>query len=128
MSLRSDLARARGLGAAHDGVQHWWRQRISALALVPLALWFAFSVAHEPLADYAGFVAWLEHPAVAIALILFVALVFYHSALGLQVVIEDYVASTAWRLGLMLAQKGLHAVLAVAAIFAVLRVALAGVA
>jgi succinate dehydrogenase subunit D (EC 1.3.5.1) len=91
MSLRSDLGRARGLGAAHDGVQHWWRQRVSAVALVPLALWFAFSVARYPLRDYAAFSAWLHNPYVAIALILFVALVFYHSALGLQVVIEDYV-------------------------------------
>ena len=91
MSRRSPLARVRGLGSAKEGVSHWWAQRITALALVPLALWFVTSVAMMTGADYGSVRAWAASPVVAGLLILLIVATFYHMALGLQVVIEDYV-------------------------------------
>lgn len=123
MSLRSPLGQARGLGSAKEGVQHWWMQRMTALALIPLSLWFVFSIARYHLADYATMVAWLHNPYVAIALVLYFAAMFYHSMMGVQVVIEDYVGSEPVKLVLLLLAKAAHAVLGVAAIFAVLKVA-----
>lgn len=123
MSLRSPLGQARGLGSAKEGVQHWWMQRMTALALIPLSLWFVFSIARYHLADYATMVAWLHNPYAAIALVLYFAAMFYHSMLGVQVVIEDYVGREAVKLVLLLLVKAAHAVLGVAAIFAVLKIA-----
>lgn len=123
MSLRSPLSQARGLGSAKEGVQHWWMQRLTALALIPLTLWFVFSVARYHLADYAGFVAWLHNPYVAIALVLYFAAMFYHSMLGIQVVVEDYVGGKATKLVLIVLVKAAHAVVGIAAIFAVLKIA-----
>ncbi len=123
MSLRSPLGQARGLGSAKEGVQHWWMQRMTALALIPLSLWFVFSIARYHLADYATMVAWLHNPYVTIALVLYFAAMFYHSMLGVQVVIEDYVGREPVKLVLQLLVKAAHAVLGVAAIFAVLKIA-----
>ena len=91
--MRSPLARAVGLGSAKSGVEHWWAERVSAVALVPLTLWFVASVIAHTGSDYAGFVTWLrEFPTTVLIILLLVAL-FHHTALGLQVVIEDYVHS-----------------------------------
>lgn len=90
---RSPLARAIGLGSAKSGVEHWWAERVSAVALVPLTLWFVASMIAHTRSDYAGFITWLrEFPTTVLMILLLVAL-FYHTALGLQVVIEDYVHS-----------------------------------
>jgi succinate dehydrogenase / fumarate reductase membrane anchor subunit len=124
MSLRSPLGAARGLGSAKHGVHHFWVQRLSAVALVPLALWFVFSIAMLRHADYAGMRHWVAAPSVAVVLVLFIATALYHSALGVQVVIEDYVTREGPKLFLLILQKFLHAAVAAAAIFAVLRVAL----
>ena len=91
MSRRSPLGRVRGLGSAKEGVSHWWAQRLTALALVPLALWFVASVAMMTGADHESVRAWAASPVVAGLLILLIVATFYHMALGLQVVIEDYV-------------------------------------
>lgn len=125
MTYRSPLARARGLGSAKDGVHHFWVQRVSALALIPLSLWFVFSVAQLAGADYYAVRHFVATPSVAITLVLFLASALYHSMLGVQVVIEDYVAAEGSKLVLMVLQKFAHAVVAGAAIFAVLKVALA---
>ena len=125
MSLRSPLGRARGLGSAKSGAHHFWVQRMSALALIPLALWFVYSLALLPGYDYQAARHWVGNPSVAVALVLFVASALYHSMLGVQVVIEDYVASEGWKLTLMVLMKFAHAVVAAASIFAVLKVALA---
>lgn len=124
MTLRTPLAAARGLGSAKEGVDHWWKQRLTAVALVPLALWFAFSVALLGGADYYTAVAWLGHPVNAVLMMLALAVGLWHGALGVQVVIEDYVA-TEWRklAMLLLTQFGAVA-LALAGIFAVLQIAL----
>jgi succinate dehydrogenase / fumarate reductase membrane anchor subunit len=88
--MRSPLARAMGLGSAKMGVEHWWAERVSAVALIPLTLWFVASIIAQTSSDYATFVAWLRMPFTSIMMILLLAALFYHAALGLQVVIEDY--------------------------------------
>jgi succinate dehydrogenase / fumarate reductase membrane anchor subunit len=91
--MRSPLSRALGLGSAKTGVEQWWRERVSALALVPLTVWFAASLIVHTGSDYATFVAWLRTPITSLLMVLLLVGTFYHAALGLQVVIEDYVHS-----------------------------------
>ena len=122
--LRSPLGRAIGLGSAKEGVEHWWRQRLTAIALVPLALWFAASVLAHLGSDHAQFVAWLRSPVPAILMILVVATSFYHAALGCQVVIEDYVHGEGAKLVSLILLRLVCLLFAVAGIFAVLRIAL----
>ena len=121
--LVGPLARARGLGSAKQGLQHWWAQRVSAVALVPLTLWFVWSVVHLAGADQARVHGWLSRPATAILMTLFIVTTFYHLALGVQVVIEDYVHREGVKLTTMLLVKGLIVLTAAAALFTVLRVA-----
>ena len=124
--LRSPLGRARGYGSAGEGVQHFWAQRVSAVALVPLSLWFVFSVAQLQALSFAGVKHWISAPSVAVMLVLFIATLFYHSMLGVQVVVEDYVAGEGRKLVTLLLLKFAHAVAAAAGIFAVLKIALGG--
>ena len=91
MSLQSDLARVRGLGSAKEGTSHWWAQRLTAVALVPLSFWFVWSAIELIGVDIVGFKDWLNEDFNLAFMILFVAGLFYHMQLGLQVVIEDYV-------------------------------------
>jgi succinate dehydrogenase / fumarate reductase, membrane anchor subunit len=91
--MRSPLARAMGLGSAKEGVGHWWAERASAVALIPLTLWFVASIIAHIQSDYATFIAWLRTPIGTILMILLQVALFYHTALGLQVVVEDYVHS-----------------------------------
>jgi len=93
MNLRTPLARATGLGSAKQGSHHWWHQRLTALALVPLSLWFMYALLSMANADYATVVQWIRLPYVTILLILFIISLFYHAQLGIQVVIEDYIGS-----------------------------------
>jgi succinate dehydrogenase / fumarate reductase membrane anchor subunit len=124
--MRSALGRAIGLGSAKEGVDHWWAQRVTAIALVPLTIWFVCSVIALAGADRAAFAAWVGHPLPAVLLILLLIATFYHGALGLQVVIEDYLANEALRLGLIVAMKFAAALLAALGIFAVLKLSFAG--
>jgi succinate dehydrogenase / fumarate reductase membrane anchor subunit len=124
MSLRTPLSEARGLGSAKEGVGHWWNQRLTAIALVPLTLWFGFSVALLGTADYYTVVDWIANPVNAVLLTLLLAVGFWHGALGIQVVIEDYVASEWKKITLLLLVQFAAAVLALAGIFAVLYIAL----
>lgn len=94
--LRSPLSRAKGLGSAREGTGHFWHQRLTSLLLVPLVPWLGFSLAAMPV-DHATLIGWIGQPLVTAALVLLIAAVFYHAQLGLQVVIEDYVASHAKR-------------------------------
>ena len=123
MSLRSPLSQARGLGSAKDGVGHWWAQRLTAVALVPLSLWFVFSIVRYHVADYPTMLAWLHNPYVAIALVLYFIALFYHSALGVQVIVEDYVGTEWLRIATLLLVKFAHFAVGAAAVFAVLKVA-----
>src|SRR5271166_6333919 len=90
-SLRSPLGRVVGLGSAKEGVEHWWMQRLTAVALIPLALWFVISLIAHLGGDLGSAVAWIGAPVPAILMILLLGATFYHAALGVQVVIEDYV-------------------------------------
>lgn len=123
MSLRSPLGQARGLGSAKDGTHHFWVQRVSAVALIPLSLWFVFSVAKLSGGDYEAVKYWVSYPSVAITLVLFLGATLYHSMLGVQVVIEDYVGNEAVKITALLLSKFFHFVVATASIFAVLKLA-----
>jgi succinate dehydrogenase / fumarate reductase membrane anchor subunit len=122
--MRSPLGRAIGLGSAKEGVEHWWRQRVTALALVPVTLWFVIAVIGLVGADHAVFVAWVRNPMAALLLILLLVATFYHAALGLQVVIEDYIHGEAMRLTTLLLMRLLCIIFALRGIFAVAKLAL----
>ena len=122
--MRSPLGRAIGLGSAKQGVEHWWRQRVTALALVPLTLWFVIAVIGLVGADHAAFVAWVRNPMVALFLVLLLVATFYHAALGLQVVIEDYVHGEPMRLAALLVMRLLCILFALRGVFAVAKLAL----
>lgn len=91
--MRTPIAKAKGLGSAKSGTAHWWRQRLTALGLLPLVVWFVVSMVSLTGADYETMLIWLRFPLVSVLLLIFIALLFYHFRLGLQVVIEDYIAS-----------------------------------
>lgn len=91
--FRSPLGRAMGLGSAKTGFEHWWAERVSAVALAPLAVWFAASLIAHSGSNYLAFTDWLGSPVTAVCMILLLIALFWHTALGLQVVIEDYVHS-----------------------------------
>lgn len=123
MKLRTPLNLVLGLGSAKDGTDHWWNQRMTAVALVPLTLWFVFSlVAHGDL-DYLGVVEWIAAPVNAIGLILLVVTLSYHSMLGVQVVIEDYVGAGWLRLSGLILANFAHVALGTAGVFAIMRIA-----
>jgi len=123
--MRSPLGRAIGLGSAKEGVGHWWRERVTAIALVPLSIWFVASMIAHIGSDYATVVAWLRTPLATISMILLLIASFYHSALGLQVVIEDYVHSGAKFAAVVMVRLGSFA-LAVAGVITTMRVAFGG--
>lgn len=122
---RSPLAEARGLGAARHGVQAWWWERVTAVALVPLTLWLTASLIASQGRDHAAVVAWLREPLPALLLVLLLLALFVHLALGLGVVIEDYVHSAAKMPVLIAARLGCVA-LCVAGILATLRIHFGG--
>lgn len=128
MSYRSPLGHARGLGSAKQGTHHFWIQRVTAVALIPLTLWFVFSLAQLPSADFDAVTWWVHAPSVAVALVLFIGCALYHSLLGVQVVIEDYVGSEGAKITALVLSKFVHVVAGVVGIFAVLKIALGALA
>lgn len=120
--LRSPLSKARGLGSAKEGTGHFWHQRLTSLMLVPLVLWLGFSLAAMPV-DHATLVEWIRQPLVTVALVLLIAVVFYHAQLGLQVVIEDYVASHAKRTFTLLLANLVCLVFGLVGVISVLKIA-----
>lgn len=97
-SMQTPLGRVRGLGSAKEGVDHWWLQRLTAVAQVPLVLWFIVSLVSMTGSSHDEVLAWLSHPVVTVLTVLLVVSLYYHAKLGLQVVIEDYVSSEGRRL------------------------------
>ena len=124
--LRTPLARARGLGSARAGVHHWWAQRITAIALIPLVVWFAISLVMMSGADYGAVRAWIGSPMVMVLLILTIAVGLHHGQLGLQVVIEDYVHGDGSKLALIVAVRFIAVLFGLAAIVAILRIGFGG--
>ena len=122
--MRSPLGRARGLGAAKAGAAHWWAQRLTSVALLPLTLWFLCAVIRLLGATRDDVVYWMAGPLPIVLLIALVIATFHHLQAGLQVVIEDYVHHDWLRIGSVLLVKGLSVLLALACIVAVLRLGL----
>jgi len=121
--MRSPLGRAIGLGSAKDGVEHWWLQRITAVALVPLSLWFVIAIIRLVGADADSVRDWVGNPLPAILLVLLLIATFYHASLGLQVVIEDYIHAEFAKLGLVIIVRLACFAFVVAGIFAVVSMA-----
>ena len=126
MSLRSPIGRVLGLGAAKEGVSHWWSQRVTSVALVLLCLWFVAALLRVPMSDYDHVVTWIAQPLNAVLLLLLIATLVYHSLLGVQVVVEDYVHHHGLKIATMLLLTFAHWTVAAVAIFAVLRIAFGG--
>ena len=122
-SMRSEISRVKGLGAAKEGVHHWWAQRLTALALIPLGLWFVASLVCLAGADHIAIVYWLGSPVTLGALSLLILAVFYHAVLGLQVVIEDYIHAHAVKIILIVLVQFAAFALGAAAIVSMLWIA-----
>ena len=125
-SLRSPLGAVSGLGSAKDGVHHWWLQRLTSIALVPLTIWFTVSILSLPSMDHVTVVAWMAQSWTALLLIVLVLVATYHSQLGVRVVVEDYVHTTGMKTLTLVILTFAHALLAVAGVFAILKVAFGG--
>lgn len=124
MSLRTPLARAQGLGSAKSGVTHFWRQRATAVALVPLTLWFVWTVARYTGAEHFEVKHFFANPINASLMLLFVLAGLYHMTLGVQVIIEDYIHREGTKLALILLNQFAACALAVVCVLAILRLAL----
>jgi succinate dehydrogenase / fumarate reductase membrane anchor subunit len=122
MNYRTPLGRARGLGSAGQGSQEWWRQRVTAVALIPLVFWFACSVARLPGMEYGEVLKWITEPWNSILLLSFIILTSYHTLLGLQVVIEDYVHTDWLKILSLLGIRLVFSFLGLAALYATLRI------
>ncbi len=123
--LRTPLARAQGLGSAKGGVHHWWVQRLTAIALIPLVVWFAISLVMLTGADYAVVRAWIGSPLVMVLLILTIGIGLHHGQLGLQVVWEDY-TDGALRVVMIVLTKFIAVLFGLGAVVAIMRIGFGG--
>jgi succinate dehydrogenase / fumarate reductase membrane anchor subunit len=124
MKLRAPLGRVLGLGTAKDGTSHWWGQRVSAVALLLLGLWFVFSLTTSNDFSHAEVIAEIERPINGILLLLLTVTLGYHSHLGIQVVIEDYVHAPGVKVLALILSRFAHILLVTAAVYAVLKIGL----
>jgi len=123
MDMRTPLSRANHLGAAHEGTHHWWWQRMTGLALVPLLLWLVGSLVAMTDADYVTMQAWVARPGVTLGLVALLIALFYHAQLGLQVILEDYVHTEGLKLATLLAVRAACFLLGLLGVISVLRIA-----
>jgi succinate dehydrogenase / fumarate reductase membrane anchor subunit len=121
--LQAPLARVRGLGASGTGAHHWWMQRVTSIALLPLTIWFIAAMATNAGMTHAEALAWIGRPFNAVLLLALIGLTFHHTASGLQVIIEDYVKPEWTKIALILVTKGASWLLGIAAALSVLRIA-----
>lgn len=126
MSMQSDLARVRHLGSAKEGTHHWWGQRLTGIALVPLSLWFVWSAISLGGLDWLAYKAWISIPFNTLLMVMFVIAVFHHMQLGLQVVVEDYVHGEGAKMTLLVLNKLLAVLLGGSCILSILKVAFGG--
>jgi len=124
MSLRSPLSRVLGSGSAKEGTEHWWMQRLTAIALLVLGPWFLLALLQIDQFTHAELIDWVGNPANAVLLLLLSVTLAWHSMLGVQVVIEDYVHGPALKVVSLILSKFAHVFLGVAAVLAILKVAL----
>ena len=124
MTIQTPLGRVRGLGSAKSGVEHFWHQRLTAAALVPLTIWFVWMVARYAGAPHVDVVAALGHPINAALMLLFVVAGLYHMALGLRVVVEDYITAKGSKLALLFFVNFAAFAIAMVCVVAVLRIAI----
>ncbi len=124
MSLKTPLGRVRGLGSAKKGVGHFWQQRMSALTLIPLVIWFSWSIFIHAGDDYMDVRSWLSQPVTSIFMLFLILAGCYHMRLGVHVVIEDYVRAEGPRLALIVLNNLFSAGLSIASVFAILRIGL----
>jgi succinate dehydrogenase / fumarate reductase, membrane anchor subunit len=125
-SLRSPLGRVVGLGAARNGTHHWWLQRLTSIALVPLAIWFTISILSLPSLDHVTVLAWMGQSWTALFLVLFVLVATWHSQLGIRVVVEDYIHGSGTKTLTLVIVSFIHVLVGAAGVFAVLKVAFGG--
>lgn len=121
--MRTELGKVRGLGAAKSGSIRWWRERVTSIALIPLSIWLLASLVSGVASSHAVLVEWISNPLVTVLLILFIAVAFYHAAMGLKVVVEDYVHEHGNKIASLLIIDFLATVGAAAGIIAVLKIA-----
>ena len=126
MSLRTPLGRVRGLGSAKEGTAHWWAQRLTALALIPLVLWFVVSLIVMTGAGHGAVAEWLRDPVSAVLMLLLILAGFHHAQLGMQVVVEDYVHAEWLKFVLATGVRFAAVALGIGAAFSVLKIALGG--
>ncbi|MCZ6526491.1 MAG: succinate dehydrogenase, hydrophobic membrane anchor protein [Gammaproteobacteria bacterium] len=122
MSLQTPLAKARGLGSAKQGTHHWWQQRLTAIALTPLSLWFIYSLLIIGSVDHASVTRWMSDTMNAVLLILFIVSLFHHAQLGMQVVIEDYIDSEWQKMSSIILIKFLALFAGLTSVIAILKV------
>ncbi len=123
-NLRTPLSKVKGLGSAKGGTDHFWMQRVTALALIPLVIWFCLSLAFMPNANYATMLTWLSSPFNAVLLIVTLIAGFYHAALGMQIIFEDYISNHGTRIIAIIVSNLLLFFFAALGVFSVLKIAL----
>ena len=121
MDMRTPLGRVRGLGSTNDGVKHWWMQRLTGIALIPLTIWFLYSTVQLSGATHSEFIAWIGAYGNPVLLSVLVICMLHHGQLGLHVIIEDYIPSEGTKILLLIAIKFTAIIFGASAIFAILR-------
>jgi succinate dehydrogenase / fumarate reductase membrane anchor subunit len=121
--MRSQLGRARGMGSAKSGTHHWWVERATAVALIPLTFFFVYAVIHLAGRPQAYVQHWVGHPVNTVLLLALVAMTFHHMQLGLQVVMEDYIENKAVQAAALLANKAVALLLGLLCAVSILRMA-----
>ncbi len=122
MNLQSPIAKVRGLGSAKQGTHHWWYQRLTAVALVPLTLWVMSSIINATSMGYTDVQNWLTSPLNAALFLAFISALFFHAQLGMQVVIEDYIESEWQKIGCIMLVKFLAVIAGLASALAIIKV------
>ena len=122
-SLETPLHRVQGLGASHSGTGHFWRERLTSVALIPLSLWFAYAMLGLAGTNEVAVVSFLAHPWNAILMAAFAVISFYHLSLGLQVVIDDYIHTTGIKLFLLILVRFVAIAAGISCVFALIRIA-----
>ena len=126
MELRAHLGKVRGLGSNNSGSKHWWSQRVSGIALIPLTLWFLMSIINIFNADLAAFKDWINYKANAALLSLLITFMFYHGFLGLQVIIEDYIHQERVKISILLICKFIIISFGTYSIFSIIKLTFGG--